>query len=159
MLPSLCTFYLFHPSFLNNFSPTPRSPPSFKFWFLPSSFLLPPSLPPPTASHYLSSCLDNTHMTSRRRSMVSKEITEDEVKHLISALQALQPELQAKSISRAATATVIEEACDHIRRLHREIEGLSEKLAHLLEEMEERDSAGGVEIIRNLLAVKSTHLY
>ncbi|BAF28599.1 transcription factor ILI2 [Oryza sativa Japonica Group] len=78
-------------------------------------------------------------MSSSRRSRTSSRLaaapppTDEQMAELISKLQAVLPtrggEANAKQ---ASSAEVLQEACRYIRRLHREADALSERLAELL---------------------------
>ncbi|KAH7656318.1 Myc-type basic helix-loop-helix (bHLH) domain-containing protein [Dioscorea alata] len=83
-------------------------------------------------------------MSSRRT-----RITEEEMNELISKLQNLLPESRRRNTSRASAAKVLKETCNYIKSLHREVDGLSDRLSELINTMD-NDSAQA-EIIRGLL--------
>ncbi|XP_048139192.1 transcription factor ILI4-like [Rhodamnia argentea] len=74
---------------------------------------------------------------STRRSRTS-QFTEDEINNLIFKLQALLPQLeQRRNNGRVvAPSKILKETCSYIRRLHREMDELSERLTSLLDNME-----------------------
>ncbi|KAG0477927.1 hypothetical protein HPP92_012646 [Vanilla planifolia] len=82
-------------------------------------------------------------------------MTEDEINDLVYKLQSLLPRpnddpLLAGWIDLQASASkLLRETCSHIRRLRRELDGLSEQLAGLIATMD-ADSAEA-EIVRSLL--------
>ncbi|KAG0476229.1 hypothetical protein HPP92_013070 [Vanilla planifolia] len=77
-------------------------------------------------------------------------MTEDEINDLVYKLQSLLPEAQRRSSAgRASASKLLRETCSHIRRLRRELDGLSEQLAGLIATMD-ADSAEA-EIVRSLL--------
>ncbi|BAS91271.1 transcription factor ILI1 [Oryza sativa Japonica Group] len=60
-------------------------------------------------------------------------ISEDQIAELLSKLQALLPESQARNgAHRGSAARVLQETCSYIRSLHQEVDNLSETLAQLL---------------------------
>ncbi|XP_073290945.1 transcription factor PRE3-like [Primulina huaijiensis] len=84
---------------------------------------------------------------SRQSAGVSR-ISDDQISDLVSKLQQLIPETSInRSRSDKVSATkVLHETCNYIRKLHREVDNLSDRLSELLE----MDSAQA-EIIRSLL--------
>ncbi|KAF0890793.1 hypothetical protein E2562_004279 [Oryza meyeriana var. granulata] len=60
-------------------------------------------------------------------------ISEDQITELLSKLQALLPESQARNAHRGSAARVLQETCSYIRSLHQEMDNLSETLAQLLD--------------------------
>ncbi|KMZ57143.1 DNA binding protein [Zostera marina] len=85
---------------------------------------------------------------SGRRSSGSR-ITEDEINELISKLQLLLPEARRNSMARASATKLLNETCNYIKSLHREMDDLSDRLSNLMLTMD-TDSAQA-EIIRSLL--------
>ncbi|CDP12349.1 unnamed protein product [Coffea canephora] len=67
---------------------------------------------------------------SSRRSRGSGS-TEDEINNLILKLQALLPHSGSKN-RRVPASKVLQETCNHIRRLTRDADDLSERLSQLL---------------------------
>ncbi|GKV28042.1 hypothetical protein SLE2022_290320 [Rubroshorea leprosula] len=85
---------------------------------------------------------------SNHRSRASK-ITEEQLNDLILKLQTLLPQLNQGSNSRVSVSRVLKETCNHIRRLQREVDDLSDRLSQLLASV---DTDGvEAEILRNLL--------
>ncbi|KAM7471396.1 hypothetical protein LguiA_009579 [Lonicera macranthoides] len=88
-------------------------------------------------------------MSTSRRTRVSR-ITEAELNDLLLKLQALLPEYSnSRSTRRVAAPEVLNETCNYIKRLHREVDGLSERLSQLLGSME--GNGVDVDILRSLL--------
>ncbi|OWM65318.1 transcription factor PRE3-like [Punica granatum] len=75
-------------------------------------------------------------------------ITEDQIRDLVSKLQQLLPELHSRSSDRVSAAKVLQETCNHIRSLQREVDDLSERLGELLATSDSAEAA----IIRSLLS-------
>ncbi|ONK75461.1 uncharacterized protein A4U43_C03F17080 [Asparagus officinalis] len=84
---------------------------------------------------------------SRSRQSSSSRITDDQIADLVSKLQSLLPETQARRTDRASASRVLQETCSYIRSLHREVDDLSERLSELLETSDTAQAA----IIRSLL--------
>ncbi|KAK4762922.1 hypothetical protein SAY87_013149 [Trapa incisa] len=91
-------------------------------------------------------------MSSRRsRSMQSgsSRITEDQITDLVSKLQRLIPEFRNRRSDKVSASKVLQETCNYIRSLQREVGDLSERLSELLGSLEtDSDQAS---IIRSLL--------
>ncbi|KAL9682437.1 hypothetical protein QQ045_014235 [Rhodiola kirilowii] len=83
---------------------------------------------------------------SGRRSRSSR-ISDDQIHDLVSKLHQLLPELRYSRSNKVSAAEVLQETCSYIRDLHREMDGLSERLAELLANTDHAQAA----IIRNLL--------
>ncbi|KAF9626090.1 hypothetical protein IFM89_030758 [Coptis chinensis] len=92
-------------------------------------------------------------MSSRRsrsrQSAGSSRISDDQINDLVSKLQQLLPELRNRSSDKVSSARVLQETCNYIRNLHREVDDLSERLSVLLETTE--TSSAQAAIIRSLL--------
>nr|AKN09659.1 basic helix-loop-helix transcription factor [Salvia miltiorrhiza] len=92
-------------------------------------------------------------MSSRRsRSRAasgSSRITDDQIADLVSKLQQLIPEIRSRRSDKASASKVLQETCNYIRNLHREVDDLSHRLSGLLESTD-GDSAQAA-IIRSLL--------
>ncbi|KAM3319081.1 transcription factor PRE3 [Capsicum chacoense] len=72
-------------------------------------------------------------MSSRRRSNNSR-FTQDEINDLVLKLQSLLPNSSSRCTSRAASSSkILEETCNYIRKLHSEVDDLSEKLSQVLD--------------------------
>ncbi|XP_060184906.1 transcription factor PRE6-like isoform X1 [Lycium barbarum] len=99
---------------------------------------------------------------SSRRSRSSRQsggsrITDEQIADLVSKLQLLIPESHTRRsnkyqiffIKQVSASKVLQETCNYIRSLHREVEDLSDRLSVLLESTEsDSDQAA---IIRSLL--------
>ncbi|KAJ7956371.1 Transcription factor like [Quillaja saponaria] len=71
--------------------------------------------------------------SNRREPKAASKFTEDEIDELVSKLQALLPQLNQRTNSRASVSKILEETCSHIKRLQREVNGLSERLSRLID--------------------------
>ncbi|XP_078444790.1 transcription factor ILI4-like [Wolffia australiana] len=74
---------------------------------------------------------------------------DDDVRELVSKLQALLPEARRRSLAKASPAKLLKETCSYIRSLQREVGDLSDKLSDLISDMDGEN--GQAEIIRALL--------
>ncbi|CAA6659530.1 unnamed protein product [Spirodela intermedia] len=91
-------------------------------------------------------------MSSRRlrsRQSSSTRITEDQIIELVSKLQALLPESRIRGNDRVSASKVLQDTCNYIKSLHREVDDLSERLSQMLATTEM--SSAQAAIIRNLL--------
>ncbi|XP_030512366.1 transcription factor PRE3-like [Rhodamnia argentea] len=90
-------------------------------------------------------------MSSRRsRSRQSEAvsgISDDQIADLVSKLQRLIPEIRNRRSDKASASKVLQETCNYIRSLHREVDDLSERLSQLLADSDSEQAA----IIRSLL--------
>ncbi|XP_044485617.1 transcription factor PRE3 [Mangifera indica] len=84
---------------------------------------------------------------SRTRQSAASRITDDQINDLVSKLQQLLPELRNSRSDKVSAAMVLQETCNYIRNLHREVDDLSERLSELLATTDTAQAA----IIRNLL--------
>ncbi|EEF52153.1 transcription factor PRE6 [Ricinus communis] len=84
---------------------------------------------------------------SRSRPSGSSRITDDQILDLVSKLQQLLPEIRNRRSDKVSAAKVLQETCNYIRSLHREVDDLSERLSELLATTDTAQAA----IIRNLL--------
>ncbi|KAJ9187514.1 hypothetical protein P3X46_002960 [Hevea brasiliensis] len=85
---------------------------------------------------------------SRQSSGVSR-ISDDQIIDLVSKLQQLIPELRNRGSDKVSASKVLQETCNYIRNLHREVDDLSDRLSQLLASTDS-DSAQAA-IIRSLL--------
>ncbi|KAK4481608.1 hypothetical protein RD792_012512 [Penstemon davidsonii] len=85
---------------------------------------------------------------SRQTSGVSR-ISDDQIADLVSKLQQLIPEIRSRRSDKVSSSKVLQETCNYIRSLHREVDDLSDRLSELLESTDS-DSAQAA-IIRSLL--------
>ncbi|KAF8660179.1 hypothetical protein HU200_057744 [Digitaria exilis] len=79
----------------------------------------------------------------------SRSISEDQISELLSKLQALLPESQARNGGAGSAARVLQDTCSYIRSLHQEVDNLSETLAELLSSADVTSDQAA--IIRSLL--------
>ncbi|XP_047318303.1 transcription factor PRE6-like [Impatiens glandulifera] len=92
-------------------------------------------------------------MSSRRsRSRQSgggSAISDDQIADLVSKLQQLIPEMRQRRSNKVSASGVLQETCNYIRSLHREMDDLSERLSQLLASTD--DNSAQAAIIRSLL--------
>ncbi|KAG5234065.1 transcription factor PRE [Salix suchowensis] len=84
---------------------------------------------------------------SRSRQSSSSRISDDQILDLVTKLQQLLPEIRNRRSDKVSAAKILQETCNYIKSLHREVDGLSERLSELLETTDTAQAA----IIRNLL--------
>ncbi|KAK4749624.1 hypothetical protein SAY87_027073 [Trapa incisa] len=84
---------------------------------------------------------------SRSRQPANPGISDDQIIELVSKLQQLLPELRHRRSDKVSASKVLQEMCNYIRTLHREVDGLSDRLSELLATSDTAQAA----IIRNLL--------
>ncbi|XP_052179608.1 transcription factor ILI3-like [Diospyros lotus] len=76
-------------------------------------------------------------MSSNPRTRGSRRISEEEINNLLNKLQALLPNSSSScSTSRVPPSKILKETCSYIKRLHTEVDDLSEKLSQLLASMD-----------------------
>ncbi|KAK6922042.1 Myc-type, basic helix-loop-helix (bHLH) domain [Dillenia turbinata] len=86
---------------------------------------------------------------SRSRQSGVSRITDDQITDLVSKLQRLIPEIRNRRSDKVSASTVLQETCNYIRNLHREVDDLSDRLSELLASSDtDSDQAA---IIRSLL--------
>ncbi|XP_027125040.1 transcription factor PRE3-like [Coffea eugenioides] len=88
---------------------------------------------------------------SRSRHSAASRITDDQIIDLVSKLQQLLPELRNRCPDKVSAARVLQETCNYIRSLHREVDDLSERLSELLANSDTSQAA----LIRSLLSQQS----
>ncbi|KAJ7974424.1 Transcription factor protein [Quillaja saponaria] len=90
-------------------------------------------------------------MSSRRstRQSGSTRISDDQIIELVSKLRQLVPEIRDRRPNKVSASKVLQETCNYIRNLHREVGDLSERLSQLLATID-ADSAEAA-IIRSLI--------
>ncbi|KAK6796922.1 hypothetical protein RDI58_004623 [Solanum bulbocastanum] len=91
---------------------------------------------------------------SGRRSRQSSEggtsrISDDQIIQLVSKLQQLLPEIRNRRSNKASASKVLQETCNYIRNLHKEVDDLSDRLSQLLSTVD-ADSPEAA-IIRSLI--------
>ncbi|KAI5562453.1 hypothetical protein POPTR_015G063300v4 [Populus trichocarpa] len=84
---------------------------------------------------------------SRSRQSGSSRINDDQILDLVTKLQQLLPETRNRRSEKVSAAKALQETCNYIKSLHREVDDLSERLSELLETTDTTQAA----IIRNLL--------
>ncbi|XP_061358040.1 transcription factor PRE5-like [Gastrolobium bilobum] len=90
-------------------------------------------------------------MSSRRsrQQSASTRISDDQIIELVSKLRQLVPEIRDRRSDKVSASKVLQETCNYIRSLHREVDDLSERLSQLLATIE-ADSPEAA-IIRSLI--------
>ncbi|GLT80838.1 hypothetical protein SLA2020_522520 [Shorea laevis] len=83
---------------------------------------------------------------SRSRQSGSSRITDDQIHDLVTKLQQILPEIRERRSDKVSAARVLQETCNYIKSLHREVDDLSERLSELLATTDMAQAA----IIRNL---------
>ncbi|XP_010242417.1 PREDICTED: transcription factor PRE6-like [Nelumbo nucifera] len=86
---------------------------------------------------------------SRSRQSGNSRITDDQINDLVSKLQQLLPEIRDRRSDKVSAAKVLQETCNYIRSLHREVDDLSERLSELLATTDTNSAQAA--IIRSLL--------
>ncbi|GMH31528.1 hypothetical protein Nepgr_033371 [Nepenthes gracilis] len=86
---------------------------------------------------------------SRSRQSGGSRISDDQINDLVSKLQQLLAELRHRRSDKASAARVLQETCNYIRSLHKEVDDLSERLSELLETTDV--SSAQAAVIRSLL--------
>ncbi|KAL3629350.1 Proteasome subunit beta type-5 [Castilleja foliolosa] len=85
-----------------------------------------------------------------RQSTTSSRITDDQIIDLISKLHQLLPEIRSTRRSNKTSANkVLQETCNYIRNLHKEVDDLSERLSQLLSSIDANSPEAA--IIRTLI--------
>ncbi|KAK7368084.1 hypothetical protein VNO80_10106 [Phaseolus coccineus] len=91
----------------------------------------------------------STRRSRSRQSGASAEITDAQITDLVSKLQQLIPELRARRSDKVSAAKVLQETCNYIKNLHREVDDLSDRLSELLANTDSNSAQAA--IIRSLL--------
>ncbi|CAN4079363.1 unnamed protein product [Withania somnifera] len=86
---------------------------------------------------------------SRKSSTGSSRISDDQIIELVSKLQQFLPEIRNRCSSKATASKVLQETCNYIRNLNRQVDDLSDRLSQLLSTID-ADSPEAA-IIRSLL--------
>ncbi|KAF5796802.1 putative transcription factor bHLH family [Helianthus annuus] len=84
---------------------------------------------------------------SRSRQSTASRISDDQINDLVSKLQQLLPEIRSHRSDKVSASKVLQETCNYIRSLHRDIDSLSDRLSELLENTDPTQAS----IIRSLL--------
>ncbi|KAG5247647.1 hypothetical protein OIU76_029874 [Salix suchowensis] len=85
----------------------------------------------------------------RSRQSSAPGITDDQIIDLVSKLRHLLPEIRQRRSDKVSASKVLQETCNYIRNLHKEVDDLSERLSQLLETIDS-DSPEAA-IIRSLI--------
>ncbi|XP_035550897.1 transcription factor PRE6-like [Juglans microcarpa x Juglans regia] len=89
-------------------------------------------------------------MSSRRsRQSGTSRITDDQIIDLVSKLRQLVPEIRNRRSDKVPASKVLQETCNYIRNLHREVDDLSERLSQLLATIDAESAEAS--IIRSLI--------
>ncbi|XP_058187537.1 transcription factor PRE5-like [Rhododendron vialii] len=90
-------------------------------------------------------------MSSRRsrQSPGTSSINDDQIMDLVSKLQELLPEIRNRRLNKASASKVLQETCDYVRKLHKEVDDLSERLSQLLSTID--SDTPQASIIRSLI--------
>ncbi|XP_076931101.1 transcription factor PRE6-like [Bidens hawaiensis] len=86
---------------------------------------------------------------SSRRSRGATRITDDQIVELVSKLQQLLPELRNRRSNKASASKVLQETCNYVRNLRKEVDDLSDRLSRLLSTID--DDSPQASIIRSLI--------
>ncbi|CAK8541531.1 unnamed protein product [Lathyrus sativus] len=78
-------------------------------------------------------------MSDQRNSRDSK-MKEKQINDLVSRLQLLLPQLNQRNTSRQSASKILQETLNHIRRLQKEVEDLSERLTQLMDSVDFNDN-------------------
>ncbi|KAI3512066.1 hypothetical protein L1887_19233 [Cichorium endivia] len=85
---------------------------------------------------------------SRTRQSTTSRISDEQINDLLSKLQQVLPEIRNRRSDEVSASKVLQETCNYIRSLHREVDNLSERLSELLENTDATQAS----IIRTLLS-------
>ncbi|KAI3726091.1 hypothetical protein L1987_65888 [Smallanthus sonchifolius] len=91
-------------------------------------------------------------MSSRRSGESSSEtlkITDAQIVQLLSKLKQLLPEIRNRRSNKASASKVLQETCNYVRSLHREVDDLSDRLSQLLSTVDAESPEASV--IRSLI--------
>ncbi|PPS09910.1 hypothetical protein GOBAR_AA10729 [Gossypium barbadense] len=69
---------------------------------------------------------------SRQSTAGVSRISDDQIIELVSKLRQLLPEIRDRRSDKVSASKVLQETCNYIRSLHREVDDLSERLSQLL---------------------------
>ncbi|KAF8053315.1 hypothetical protein N665_1433s0005 [Sinapis alba] len=91
----------------------------------------------------------SSRRSSRSRQSGSSRISDDQISDLVTKLQQLIPELRRRRSDKVSASKVLQETCNYIRNLHREVDDLSDRLSELLASTDNNSAEAA--IIRSLL--------
>ncbi|XP_076955666.1 transcription factor PRE6-like [Bidens hawaiensis] len=83
------------------------------------------------------------------RSRGAPRIKDDQIVELVSKLQQLLPELRNRRSNKASASKVLQETCNYVRNLRKEVDDLSDRLSRLLSTID--DDSPQASIIRSLI--------
>ncbi|XP_044494335.1 transcription factor PRE6-like [Mangifera indica] len=86
---------------------------------------------------------------SRSRQSGVSRISDDQISDLVSKLQQLIPEVRSQRSDKVSPSKILQETCDYIRSLHKEVDDLSDRLSALLAATDSNSAEAA--IIRSLL--------
>ncbi|KAJ0729468.1 putative transcription factor bHLH family [Helianthus annuus] len=86
---------------------------------------------------------------SRRSGGSTPRISDEQIIELVSKLQQLLPELRNRRSNKASASKVLQETCNYVRSLHKEVDDLSDRLSRLLSTID--DDSPQASIIRSLI--------
>ncbi|XP_059670314.1 transcription factor PRE6-like [Cornus florida] len=86
---------------------------------------------------------------SRQPGSSASRITDDQINDLVSKLQQLLPELRNRRPNKVSASKVLQETCNYIRGLHKEVDDLSDRLSQLLSSIDAESPEAA--IIRSLI--------
>nr|XP_043617787.1 transcription factor PRE1-like [Erigeron canadensis] len=86
---------------------------------------------------------------SRESSSAASRISDDQIIQLLSQLQQLLPEIRNRRSNKASASNVLQETCNYVRNLHREVDDLSDRLSQLLSTIDAESPEAS--IIRSLI--------
>ncbi|XP_028096491.1 transcription factor PRE6-like [Camellia sinensis] len=86
---------------------------------------------------------------SRQSSGGTSRITDDQIVDLVSKLQQLLPEIRNRRANKVSAPKVLQETCNYIRNLHKEVDDLSDRLSQLLATIDANSPEAA--IIRSLI--------
>ncbi|KAG2316363.1 hypothetical protein Bca4012_067249 [Brassica carinata] len=85
-----------------------------------------------------------------RQSSSAPRISDDQMTDLVNKLRLLLPEIcERRRSDKVSASKVLQETCNYIRKLHREVDNLSDRLSQLLDSVDEDSQEAAV--IRSLL--------
>ncbi|XP_010242423.1 PREDICTED: transcription factor PRE6-like [Nelumbo nucifera] len=87
-------------------------------------------------------------MSGSRRSEASP-LTQDEINDLVLKSQELLPEIRRRAATGVTASEILKEICNYIKRLKREVDGLSQRLSELMASI--GTNSREEEILRSLL--------